>query len=141
MGRWRRSSSGPGSPVSGADSVSHRRLPNTSSGNMLSPARNPFGQRGFSSSAASTVRLLAVAGSRRMPGTQATDMPAHLETPTGLRVRSDLYDEEYSDSEYQDMLALYEGTMSQIVEGEIVKSKILRITDNAVILDVGFKSE
>ena len=58
-----------------------------------------------------------------------------------MRVRSDLYDEDYSEDEYESMLALYEGTMSQIVEGEIVKSKILRITDNAVILDVGFKSE
>ena len=61
--------------------------------------------------------------------TTATNTP-HLETPTGLRVRADLYDEDYSDTEYQDMLALYEGTMSQIVEGEIVKSKILRVTDN-----------
>ncbi|HEU4801239.1 MAG TPA: 30S ribosomal protein S1 [Gemmatimonadales bacterium] len=60
---------------------------------------------------------------------------------TGLKVRSDLYDEDYSDAEYDEMLSMYEGTMSQIVEGEIVKSKVLRITDNAVILDVGFKSE
>jgi small subunit ribosomal protein S1 len=62
-------------------------------------------------------------------------------SPTGLRVRQDLYDEEYSDSDYEQMLSMYEGTMSQIVEGEIVKSKVLRVTDNAVILDVGFKSE
>jgi small subunit ribosomal protein S1 len=62
-------------------------------------------------------------------------------TTTGLRVRQDLYDDEYSDDQYEQMLELYEGTMSQIAEGEIVKSKILRITDNAVILDVGFKSE
>jgi small subunit ribosomal protein S1 len=60
---------------------------------------------------------------------------------TGLRVRQDLYDEEYSDADYEQMLSMYEGTMSQIVEGEIVKSKVLRVTDNAVILDVGFKSE
>jgi len=60
---------------------------------------------------------------------------------TGLRVRQDLYDEDYSDSDYEQMLSMYEGTMSQIVEGEIVKSKVLRVTDNAVILDVGFKSE
>ncbi|TFG51277.1 MAG: 30S ribosomal protein S1 [Gemmatimonadales bacterium] len=39
------------------------------------------------------------------------------------------------------MLSMYEGTMSQIVEGEIVRSKVLRVTENAVILDVGFKSE
>jgi len=39
------------------------------------------------------------------------------------------------------MLSMYEGTMAQIAEGEIVKSKVLRVTENAVILDVGFKSE
>ncbi|HPF62237.1 MAG TPA: 30S ribosomal protein S1 [Gemmatimonadales bacterium] len=62
-------------------------------------------------------------------------------TTTGLRVRPDLYDDVYSDDEYEAMLELYEGTMSQIAEGEIVKSKVLRVTENAVILDVGFKSE
>src|SRR5689334_10393500 len=62
-------------------------------------------------------------------------------SPTGLRVRQDLYDEDYSDQDYEQMLSMYEGTMSQIVEGEIVKSKVLRVTENAVILDVGFKSE
>jgi small subunit ribosomal protein S1 len=62
-------------------------------------------------------------------------------SPTGLRVRQDLYDEDYTDQDYEQMLSMYEGTMSQIVEGEIVKSKVLRVTDNAVILDVGFKSE
>ena len=62
-------------------------------------------------------------------------------TATGLRVRPDLYDEDYTTDEYEQMLSMYEGTMSQIVEGEIVKSKVLRITESAVILDVGFKSE
>ena len=60
---------------------------------------------------------------------------------TGMRVRADLYDEDYTSDEYEALLTMYEGTMSQIVEGEIVKSKILRITDNAVILDVGFMSQ
>ncbi len=62
-------------------------------------------------------------------------------SPTGLKVRADLYDEDYSEAEYEQMLSMYEGTMASIVEGEIVRSKVLRITDNAVILDVGFKSE
>ena len=66
---------------------------------------------------------------------------AQFSTATGLRVRADLYDEDYSDADYEQMLSMYEGTMAQIVEGEIVKSKVLRITENAVILDVGFKSE
>jgi len=67
--------------------------------------------------------------------------PQPLVSATALRVRPDLYDEEYSDQDYEQMLSMYEGTMSQIAEGEIVKSKVLRITENAVILDVGFKSE
>jgi hypothetical protein len=61
-------------------------------------------------------------------------------SPTGLRVRQDLYDEEYSDEDYEQMLSMYEGTMAQIVEGEIVKSKVHRVTDNALILDVGFNT-
>jgi len=60
---------------------------------------------------------------------------------TGLMVRADLYDEEYSEDEYEQMLSMYEGTMASIAEGEIVRSKVIRITENAVILDVGFKSE
>ncbi len=64
-------------------------------------------------------------------------------SPSGssLRVRPDLYDEAYSDEQYQQMLRLYEGTLQSIAEGEIVRSKVLRVTDTHVILDVGFKSE
>ncbi|MGE3527631.1 MAG: 30S ribosomal protein S1 [Gemmatimonadales bacterium] len=64
-----------------------------------------------------------------------------ITSPTGLRVRQELIDEEYSQEDYEKMLPLYEQTMASIVEGEIVKSKVLRVTENAVILDVGFKSE
>ena len=70
----------------------------------------------------------------------AATEPTKLQPPA-LRVRSDLYDEDYSDEQYEEMLALYEGTLQSIVEGEIVKSKVLRVTDSHVILDVGFKSE
>src|SRR5213594_1376263 len=66
----------------------------------------------------------------------AAPAPAH----SHLRVRSDLH-EEYSSDEIAKMTELYEGTLSNIEEGEIVKSKVLRVTDTAVILDVGFKSE
>src|SRR5512142_1776646 len=50
-------------------------------------------------------------------------------------------EEEYSPDEYEAMLEMYEETLSNIEEGEIVKARVLRVTDNAVILDVGFKSE
>src|SRR2546426_3774178 len=60
----------------------------------------------------------------------AAPAPAH----SHLRVRSDLH-EEYSSDEIAKMTELYEGTLSNIEEGEIVKSKVLRVTDTAVILD------
>src|SRR5690606_21697677 len=52
-----------------------------------------------------------------------------------------LDEEEYSPEEYEAMLDLYEETLVNIEEGEIVRAKVLRVTENAVILDVGFKSE
>src|SRR5467141_2687901 len=67
-------------------------------------------------------------------------VPAPTPAHSQLRVRSDLH-EEYSSDEIAKMTELYEGTLSNIEEGEIVKSKVLRVTDTAVILDVGFKSE
>jgi len=63
------------------------------------------------------------------------------QSPSTLRIRSDLYDEEYTEQQYEEMMQLYEGTLQSIAEGEIVKSKVLRVTDTHVILDVGFKSE
>jgi small subunit ribosomal protein S1 len=50
-------------------------------------------------------------------------------------------EDEYSLEEYEAMLEMYEDTLSNIEEGEIVKARVLRVTENAVILDVGFKSE
>jgi small subunit ribosomal protein S1 len=59
-----------------------------------------------------------------------------------LGIRPDLFDEgEYSAEEYEQMLSMYEDTLKNIEEGEIVKAKILRLTENAAILDLGFKSE
>ncbi len=75
------------------------------------------------------------------PARRFSSQADDLMTTTGLLVRADLYDEDYSEEEYEQMLSMYEGTMASIAEGEIVKSKVLRITENAVILDVGFKSE
>src|ERR1043165_8038585 len=56
--------------------------------------------------------------------------------------RPELYEEdEYSSDEYERMMDLYNGTLASIEEGEIVKSKVLEIRDNMVVLDIGFKSE
>jgi len=68
------------------------------------------------------------------------DSGAKKSAHSPIRVLSGL-DEQYSDDEIAKMTEMYEGTLSNIEEGEIVKSKVLRVTDAAVILDVGFKSE
>ncbi|MHB1050031.1 MAG: 30S ribosomal protein S1 [Bacteroidota bacterium] len=47
----------------------------------------------------------------------------------------------YSDEEMQQLMAMYEGTMGKITQGEIVKGKIVFIGHNDVALDIGFKSE
>jgi len=52
-----------------------------------------------------------------------------------------LDEDEYTPEEYEAMLLMYEETLSNVEEGEIVKARVLRVTENAVILDVGFKSE
>ena len=48
---------------------------------------------------------------------------------------------EYSEKEFQEMLDLYEKTMSDFVEGELVIGKILAVNDKEVAVDIGFKSE
>jgi small subunit ribosomal protein S1 len=56
--------------------------------------------------------------------------------------RPELYEEdEYSAEEYDQMMDLYAGTLASIEEGEIVKSRVLEIRENMVVLDIGFKSE
>ena len=56
--------------------------------------------------------------------------------------RPELYDEdEYTSAEYEQMMEMYNGTLASIDEGEIVKSRVLEIRENMVVLDIGFKSE
>ena len=48
-----------------------------------------------------------------------------------------VYDQAQSDQ----LLALYEGTLGSIKEGEIVKGRIVAIAESSVSIDIGFKSE
>ncbi len=48
---------------------------------------------------------------------------------------------EYPQEEYDLLTKLYENTINSLTEGEIVKGKILSITDKEVAVDIGFKSE
>lgn len=49
--------------------------------------------------------------------------------------------EEYSENEMAELEKLYENSFQDIVEGEVTKGKIVSISDDHVVLDVGFKSD
>jgi len=48
---------------------------------------------------------------------------------------------EYDGDEYDAMMDMYEGTIKDIKEGEIVTGNVIGVTRDDVIVDVGFKSE
>lgn len=47
----------------------------------------------------------------------------------------------YSKSEREKMADLYEGTLNQVAEKEVVKGTVVGISDREVILNIGFKSD
>ncbi|MEN8192462.1 MAG: 30S ribosomal protein S1 [Bacteroidota bacterium] len=49
--------------------------------------------------------------------------------------------EEYSQDELTELENLYENSFNDIVEGEIIPGRIVSISDDHVVLDVGFKSD
>ena len=54
----------------------------------------------------------------------------------------DLKDEgEYDEEEMKNFINLYEGTISEFVEGEVVNGKVIAIGTKEVSIDIGFKSE
>ena len=83
------------------------------------------------------------------PAPSSSDLPsqdAPALTPEGIspELLSDPYGEEQMDvsaADFQAMLSEHADAMGEFREGDIVKAKILRVTDNSVILEFGFKSE
>ena len=53
----------------------------------------------------------------------------------------DIEMQEYSTEEFNRMISMYEGTLKDIKEGEVVRGTVLGVTRDDVIVDVGFKSE
>ncbi|HEX7185747.1 MAG TPA: 30S ribosomal protein S1 [Thermoanaerobaculia bacterium] len=67
-----------------------------------------------------------------MPATEEQDLPT-------MTAESD--EEERSSEDYQKLLELYDESMRNLTEGEIVPGRVIGITSNSVIVDVGYKSE
>jgi small subunit ribosomal protein S1 len=49
--------------------------------------------------------------------------------------------EDYSDEEFYEFAELYESTLTEINEKEIVTARVVSVNDDFVIVDIGFKSE
>ncbi len=49
--------------------------------------------------------------------------------------------DEYSSEELQTLAKLYDQSFQDLKEGEIIKGKVVGITDDNVVLDIGFKSD
>lgn len=49
--------------------------------------------------------------------------------------------EDYTDDEYHKLVDMYEGTLSDIDEKEIVTGRVVSIDEKYVVVDIGFKSE
>jgi len=69
--------------------------------------------------------------------------PSAVEEELEPTATPDFYDDEegYSDQEYEQMLQMYAETMRDIGEGEIIKGKVIQVTETDALVDVGFKSE
>jgi len=68
-----------------------------------------------------------------MPASEEQDLPT-------LTAESD-DDEQLSADAYKKLLELYDDSMRNLTEGEIVPGRVIGITSNSVIVDVGYKSE
>ncbi|HLF15309.1 MAG TPA: 30S ribosomal protein S1 [Bacteroidota bacterium] len=54
---------------------------------------------------------------------------------------SEIEEREYSEQEHSDLEKLYNQTFGTIFEGQIVKGRVVAVTDAGVAIDIGFKSE
>ncbi len=64
-----------------------------------------------------------------------------LSTPKTVKLEELEEEKEYSAEEFEELSKLYEDTISDYAEGELVIGKILSIGDKELTVDIGFKSE
>ncbi|MEE2776061.1 MAG: 30S ribosomal protein S1 [Acidobacteriota bacterium] len=63
------------------------------------------------------------------------------DTPAGSETVDTNITGDGRDLDYDQLVALYDESMRNLVEGEIVSGTVIGITTNAVIIDIGYKSE
>ncbi len=75
------------------------------------------------------------------PQTQTTDEQSDTFEEVVVKLEDLEEEQEYSPAEMETLTRLYDQTLDELKEGEVVTGRILSITDSDVIVDVGFKSE
>ncbi len=73
--------------------------------------------------------------------TRTTAFEAAVSTTVEAVKITDVSGVVYDKADYDAMVAMYDSTIKDIKEGEIVRGRVLGVTLNDVIVDVGFKSE
>ncbi len=69
-------------------------------------------------------------------------MPASEESQDQLTMTAESdAEEQQQQADYQKLLDLYDESMRNLTEGEIVPGRVIGVTSNSVIVDVGYKSE
>jgi hypothetical protein len=52
-----------------------------------------------------------------------------------------MHHEDMDPKEFEAMLGIYDDSFRNMAEGEVVKGTVLKVTETAVVVDVGYKSE
>ena len=71
------------------------------------------------------------------PGTPGLTRTGKRAGPAFTRMHHDDMDSE----DFEAMLGIYDSSFRNMAEGEVVKGTVLKVTDAAVVVDVGYKSE
>jgi small subunit ribosomal protein S1 len=66
--------------------------------------------------------------------------PAGRQLKPSLQIQGG-FDGDMDPTEFSQLLDLYDNSFRNIAEGEVVKGTVLKVTDNEVVVDVGYKSE
>jgi len=69
------------------------------------------------------------------------EKPAQAEEPKVVIKTKDFVAKDYTEDEFKKYIELYEKTFNVIKENEIAKGKVVAISGNDVLIDIGFKSD
>jgi len=80
-------------------------------------------------------------GTKDIKDTAKENEKKHDEEIEVVRLEDLIEESEYSEKESDFLTQMYDKTLRKIKQGDIVKGKILDVTDSDVLVDIGFKSE